>query len=1332
MVFATSGSSFSSLRGLVLRLAKLGTAYPIEVIVAFFCAATLVYFQLIKVVRSSDFLLYDDDVLPSANAANRHPSIVFAPSTGLWSSVSPSEPAVDDAVELWLRQVIVEVPNAMPVARKDEVKDLLDANAALAFKGVDDCYEVRGECWKVQTQPALNLSVKTFAFSSLVGPTQFLNNFSALPLETETVALEKVRRMGGRRRYTSFFNRGRDDFVVEDASEPNEERKKEMESVQWMLFAAKVFVLRFWGLAKKADSADIFVMLIAYVLMHSTFVSLYLNMNRLSRSLRPNSGTLGFWLATLALASSCVAFMFALLTAWYLEISVNPVLLGEALPFLVITVGFEKPFVLTRAVFSHPAIGPGGAYAGAPSRGSMTPVGNGKGATPTSANFGLRFAPPVPSRDIVRNAVAKTGVPIIRDYAVEVAVLVVGAMSGVAGLREFCQLAAVILVWDALCLVGFFVSILTVMVEIHRIKVIRHFRRTDSSADLSRLLDDPHAFADADAPADEIEVPTPQLSLGEKLVKLATGTAPGEKAKSGSPTARLKVLLIAAFLTLHSLNLVTTLTTKTALGRHIDHSASTSHIPQIDTSNPVLSSTLLQLVAAHDARTPLLVHVVPALHFQAIDRTVPVIDAATAAAQQVNNALPHLSASTSGSFDSIDQFFSRWTRLVGDPIVSKWIVIALGLSLFLNGYLLKGIASGSDSFGHGSAAEVAARILLASTGADVANDDDEATKARLRRSFSLLREELQNEWTQKDAAVMQREYVKHERKAEQEAHKEVPSLIKVTAAKPDRRDSGSSDDSSPPGSPILIRTRSATRSNGVHKANGSLNAPTSSGDAATPTSPPSRELKLSPSTVALVPAEGIPETPRDLETCVKLFDGGAGAVLLNDEEIILLVQKGKIAAYALEKTLKDYQRAVAIRRALISRASARKTLEASDLPYLHFDYSRVMGQCCENVVGYMPLPVGIAGPLRIDGAVLPIPMATTEGALVASTSRGCKALNVSGGVTTVVVQDAMTRGPALSFPSVVMCAAAKRWVDSDEGSNILKAAFNSTSRFARLKSLKAAMAGRTLFVRFATQTGDAMGMNMISKGCERALDVMMTEYFPEMKVASLSGNYCTDKKPAAINWIEGRGKSVVAEGIIPGESVKSILKTTVDDLCRLNVTKNLIGSSMAGSVGGNNAHASNILTAIYLATGQDPAQNVESSNCMTLMEPINDGKDLLITCSMPSIEVGTVGGGTILLPQAAMLDMLGVKGPHPTSPGQNAQQLARIVCASVMAGELSLMAALAAGSLVQSHLAHNRSAPATPAPQTPQIGSRATTPAMAAAPRLAPLTTTASGPASKN
>lgn len=268
----------------------------------------------------------------------------------------------------------------------------------------------------------------------------------------------------------------------------------------------------------------------------------------------------------------------------------------------------------------------------------------------------------------------------------------------------------------------------------------------------------------------------------------------------------------------------------------------------------------------------------------------------------------------------------------------------------------------------------------------------------------------------------------------------------------------------------------------------------------------------------------------------------------------------------------------------------------------HYDYSKVMGACCENVVGYIPLPLGIAGPLKVDGELYPIPMATAEGTLVASCSRGCKALNAGGGVTTVIINDGMTRGPAIEFPNITVAAACKAWIDSPEGAAILKEAFESTSRFARLQKLKVTMAGRTMFVRFATTTGDAMGMNMISKGTEKALDVM-SKYFPEMVVLALSGNYCTDKKPAAINWIEGRGKSVVAEAVIPGKVVKAVLKTTVDALCNLNTKKNLIGSAMAGSIGGFNAHAANILTAIFLATGQDPAQNVESSNCMTLMEP---------------------------------------------------------------------------------------------------------------------------------
>ncbi|KAJ5094124.1 hypothetical protein N7456_009985 [Penicillium angulare] len=448
------------------------------------------------------------------------------------------------------------------------------------------------------------------------------------------------------------------------------------------------------------------------------------------------------------------------------------------------------------------------------------------------------------------------------------------------------------------------------------------------------------------------------------------------------------------------------------------------------------------------------------------------------------------------------------------------------------------------------------------------------------------------------------------------------------------------------------------------------------------------------------------DTTRSPEEC-ELMLKEKRAPLLTDEELVTLSLRGKLPGYALEKTMEDenlmsrvdaFTRAVKIRRAVVARTPATSvitnSLEHSKLPYEHFNYGLVHGACCENVIGYLPLPLGVAGPIKIDGQNYFIPMATTEGVLVASTSRGSKAINAGGGAVTVLTGDGMTRGPCVSFPTLARAAAAKVWIDSEEGRNIIFSAFNSTSRFARLQSLKTALAGTYLYIRFKTTTGDAMGMNMISKGCEKALDVMSKECgFDDMAIISLSGNYCTDKKAAAINWTDGRGKSVVAEAIIPGDVVKSVLKSDVAALVELNISKNLIGSAMAGALGGFNAHASNIVAAIFLATGQDPAQVVESSNCITTMKNVNG--DLQIAVSMPSIEVGTIGGGTILEGQGAMLDLLGVRGAHPTTPGENARQLSRIIAASVLAGELSLCAALAAGHLVKAHMAHNRSAAPT-------------------------------------
>lgn len=453
----------------------------------------------------------------------------------------------------------------------------------------------------------------------------------------------------------------------------------------------------------------------------------------------------------------------------------------------------------------------------------------------------------------------------------------------------------------------------------------------------------------------------------------------------------------------------------------------------------------------------------------------------------------------------------------------------------------------------------------------------------------------------------------------------------------------------------------------------------------------SAETSSNESDVALTSTE-----VRPMEELVEIMKAG-NVKECNNSEICELATSGKLPLYALEKQLGDKTRAVLIRRLAIAHMADAPVLLTEKLPYKHYDYERVFGACCENVIGYLPLPIGVAGPIIIDGVPFHIPVATTEGCLVASTMRGCKAINAGSGVETVLTADGMTRGPCVQFPNLKRAGAAKIWLDSTEGQNKMKEAFNSTSRFARLQHIKTAMAGHSLYIRFKTTTGDAMGMNMISKGVEHALTCMVEKFgFDDMKVVSISGNYCIDKKAAAINWIDGRGKSIVASADIPADVVQKVLKSDVDALVELNVSKNLVGSAMAGSIGGFNAHAANLLTAVFLATGQDPAQNVESSNCITLMDKLPNG-DLRISVSMPSIEVGTIGGGTVLDPQNAMLELLNVKGPHPTEPGANARQLAKVVASAVLAAELSLCSALAAGHLVQSHMQHNRKAPAAPA-----------------------------------
>lgn len=226
---------------------------------------------------------------------------------------------------------------------------------------------------------------------------------------------------------------------------------------------------------------------------------------------------------------------------------------------------------------------------------------------------------------------------------------------------------------------------------------------------------------------------------------------------------------------------------------------------------------------------------------------------------------------------------------------------------------------------------------------------------------------------------------------------------------------------------------------------------------------------------------------RTPEKCLELLT--IGSDLVTDDEIITLVELGKLQAYKLEKILQDANRGVTIRRKLfrndLVNDNAKDAL--AHIPHSGYDFTVATRACCENTIGFIPVPIGLIGPLLLNNKLYRIPMATTEGTLLASTNRGLKALYKSGGVTASVYGDGMTRAPVVSFPSITRCVEMANWLKDSYNFNLVKEKFDETSRFARLKEIKPKLSGRLLFIRFTSLTGDAMGMNMVSKGAENAL-----------------------------------------------------------------------------------------------------------------------------------------------------------------------------------------------------------------------------------------------------
>lgn len=335
----------------------------------------------------------------------------------------------------------------------------------------------------------------------------------------------------------------------------------------------------------------------------------------------------------------------------------------------------------------------------------------------------------------------------------------------------------------------------------------------------------------------------------------------------------------------------------------------------------------------------------------------------------------------------------------------------------------------------------------------------------------------------------------------------------------------------------------------------------------------------------------------------------------------------------------------------------------------------------ENMIGSTQIPLGFAGPVTIIGDYANgrfiVPLATTEGALVASISRGMSVTVDSGGIRTKVFWDAMTRAPVFRVRDLEHSVEVMDWVT--DNMDLIDDAVSKTTSHGKLIDIEMTPNGRSLYLRFVYSTGDAMGMNMATIATEAASRLIEKETGAVM--ISVSGNMCSDKKPAAINVIKGRGKTVVAEALIPREIIEKRLHTTVDSIVEVNCRKNLMGSALSVTLGAN-AHAANMAAALYIATGQDPAQVVGASMSFVSCEEV-DG-DLYISLRMPVVEVGTVGGGTALPCQKEALSMIGCSGSG------NARKLSEIVAATVLAGELSNLAAQAAGQLGSAHSALGR------------------------------------------
>jgi len=335
-----------------------------------------------------------------------------------------------------------------------------------------------------------------------------------------------------------------------------------------------------------------------------------------------------------------------------------------------------------------------------------------------------------------------------------------------------------------------------------------------------------------------------------------------------------------------------------------------------------------------------------------------------------------------------------------------------------------------------------------------------------------------------------------------------------------------------------------------------------------------------------------------------------------------------------------------------------------------------------------PIPTKWIGPIDIQGNVVNepvrVPMATYESPLWPSTARGARVSRHAGGIRCTLVDERMTRSVILRAKNAAEAHAA--WASIEGRQDELDQVVQTTSRFARLIGLNRQIVGNLLYIRFECTSGDASGHNMVTGAADAVLSWLLQEY-PHLEYSSISGNFCTDKKVSAVNGILGRGKYVVAEIEIPREICTSLLNTTPEKVVQLNTEKNLIGGNVAGSLRSANAHFANMLLAFYLATGQDAANIIEGSQGIVHAEAREN--ELYFSCTLPNVIVGSVGNGKTNEKIEDNLAKIGCR--EERAPGENGQRLAVICAATVLCGELSLLAAQTnPGELMRTHFKFER------------------------------------------